>query len=253
MAVCYCIFSNVAKFNPCNNEMKLPSCLPLSPFVSGRVGSDGSPQSAGVRAEQEEEEGSEDEWEGFGEEEEWEGGEEEEEGKEEGGEREKSTFSDVNIGWQLGNAKLPVKEINQKSSQSPLTSPSGARGALKLGGKVRAVGDGKERKSEKEDGQGGGGGGGGGGRSGRSWMKEEDVQRLAEQEAWQKEPDFFVDMEPAIAQGSLSPKKAPPSALAPASVSIPVSTRPGTRIALEYQPTGKEVGINWSWCQKHIG
>ena len=183
---------------------------------------------------------------------------EEEREEEGGGEGEKSMCSEVKLGervgatpeelgWQLDHAKPPVEGANRNSSHSPLTSPSGARGGLKLGGKVRAAGDGKQQKeSGKED---GGGGGGGGGGSGRGWMREEDVQRLAKQEAWEKELDFFADMEPAIARGSLSPRKAPTSAPAPVSVSVPVSTRPGARTALEYQPTGEEVGINWSGCK----
>ena len=171
---------------------------------------------------------SDEEWEEFVEdgEGEWGGGWGEEEEEDRESKRESSGEAAVlEPGWSLAGT-----EGGQK--QSPLTSSGGYRGALKLGGKTRNKEE--KKKTEEEEVRVKGGRERRKGDSVRGRMSDKDVQRLEEQAAWSREPDFFADMMPTVAKSD---------PLLQTSSERPLTLQPkaaGSLAALEYQPTGTE-------------
>ena len=181
---------------------------------------------------------SDEEWEEFVEdgEGEWGGGWGEEDEEDRESKRESSGEAAVlEPGWSLAGTEGGGREGGQK--QSPLTSSSGYRGALKLGGKTRNKEEKEREKTEEEGGEEVRVKGGGERRKGgsvRGRMSDKDVQRLEEQAAWSREPDFFADMMPTVAKSDplLQTSSERPMTLQPKAA--------GGLAALEYQPTGAE-------------
>ena len=188
------------------------------------------------------EEGEGEEWEEFAEEE-GEVGEEDQHERDESDVKAAALDSGLESGWSLSGSQTEREKKASEEGKLPRMPSIKTAGSLKLGGRGktssedRGTGKGGSRTEEAAGSSRRGPGGRERGHgSAKPGLSEEDRQRLEEQEAWAREPDFFADMTPSVAKSSSAKGGSHRKASA-------VADKMATS-ALQYQATEVEVGGN---------
>ena len=214
------------------------------------------------------EDGEGEEWEEFAEEEEGEVGEEDQRERDESDVKAAALDSGLESGWSLSGSQTEREKKASEEGKLPRMPSIRTTGSLNLGGRGktssedRRTGKGASRRgrpggrergrgstkptgkgaSRTEEAAGSSRRGRPGGRergrgSTKPGLSEEDRQRLEEQEAWAKEPDFFADMTPSVAKSSSAKVGSHRTSEKASAVADKMATS-----VLQYQATEVEVG-----------